>query len=417
MKLIPRLLPTLLSAIAITVAQPRSIAALSAVEVNKVAKSITVLISGQNPGSGVMIKREGNIYTVLTARHVVATPDEYEIVTPNGQRTQLNYKTVRKLPDVDLATFQFKSDSACSVATLGDVRNASEGTVLYVAGFPVTTAAITQSIYTFSEGKLAANATRPLADGYALVYSNNTLPGMSGGPVLNEQGQLIGIHGRADTESTNRKQTANSNIVLKTGFNLGIPINTFLAKTSQIGFNPGIGVSTPRNPVPQQSQADNFYLQAVEKYEKRDIKGALANSDQAIRGLIRSQSERPGFSPFDLVNAPRNKRLDTIMFDIKGAFADFDQAIRLNPNRAETYYNRAQVREQVDDHQGAIDDFSQAIRLNPNFSDAYRQRAFSRQSRDPKGAIADFNQALRINPNDTNARNNRDFLLERQGNK
>jgi hypothetical protein len=54
------------------------------------------------------------------------------------------------------------------------------------------TFAINQSIYNFSDGTITANASKPLRDGYALVYSNNTSEGMSGGAVLNEKGELIG---------------------------------------------------------------------------------------------------------------------------------------------------------------------------------------------------------------------------------
>ncbi|WP_258001396.1 serine protease [Fischerella thermalis] len=62
-----------------------------------------------------------------------------------------------------------------------------EGTTAYVAGFPAPTFAINQPIYIFSDGKITANASKPLRDGYALVYSNNTSEGMSGGAVLNEK--------------------------------------------------------------------------------------------------------------------------------------------------------------------------------------------------------------------------------------
>ena len=72
------------------------------------------------------------------------------------------------------------------------------------AGFPLATTAITASIYNFTEGKVTANANRPLAGGYSLVYSNNTLPGMSGGPVFNDAGETIAIHGKGDVQQTNR---------------------------------------------------------------------------------------------------------------------------------------------------------------------------------------------------------------------
>ena len=41
----------------------------------RIAKAITVRIEGATQGSGVIVKREGNRYTVLTAWHVVSGND------------------------------------------------------------------------------------------------------------------------------------------------------------------------------------------------------------------------------------------------------------------------------------------------------------------------------------------------------
>ena len=75
----------------------------------------------------------------------------------------------------------------------------------FVAGSPGKTAAINEVICNFTAGQITANAECPLQDGYGLVYSNATLPGMSGGAVLDDQEQLIGIHGRSDTASKPQK--------------------------------------------------------------------------------------------------------------------------------------------------------------------------------------------------------------------
>ncbi len=37
---------------------------------------------------------------------------------------------------------------------------------------------------------------RPLEEGYQIGYTNNIETGMSGGPILNQQGYLVGINGR-----------------------------------------------------------------------------------------------------------------------------------------------------------------------------------------------------------------------------
>jgi tetratricopeptide (TPR) repeat protein len=272
-----------------TVAPSRPVlAAMSATQVGNIARQVTVLINGQNPGSGVIIRRSGNTYTVLTARHVVATPDEYDIITPDGQKFRLNYATVKPLPGVDLATLEFTSSANYQVAKLGNSRSAPSGTTVYVAGFPVPTAAINQSIFNFTEGKITANADRPLADGYALVYSNNTLPGMSGGPVLNDAGEVIGVHGKGDTDTTSAKVTANPNVALKTGFNLAIPINTFLTLAVRTGV---VGFTAPATaPISAQPTSGDLELQGMAAaQEARNLFRSKKNDEALARARLATQ--------------------------------------------------------------------------------------------------------------------------------
>ena len=216
-------------------------AQMSPSEVSQVAKQVTVLISGQNPGSGVIIDRKGDTYKVLTAHHVVNTPDEYYVVPNDGKEYQLDYKRVRRLPNTDLAILEFKSPTAYPTATLGNAGSITEGMSTFVTGFPAPSEAINLSIYSFTEGRLIANSSRLLRDGYSLVYSNSTQPGMSGGPVFNSQGHVIGIHGRADAKLQN-------GVYFKQDKNLGIAIDTFrkLAKGfDAVPSNPSSGLVTP----------------------------------------------------------------------------------------------------------------------------------------------------------------------------
>ncbi len=97
--------------VSITFVQMQMAVALSPTEVNKIAKEITVQIQSKKPryGSGVIIKREGSTYTLLTAAHVMETQDNYEIITFDGKRYPLNYSSVKQLSGVDLAIVQFSS--------------------------------------------------------------------------------------------------------------------------------------------------------------------------------------------------------------------------------------------------------------------------------------------------------------------
>ncbi|WP_260446805.1 tetratricopeptide repeat-containing serine protease family protein [Nostoc sp. 2RC] len=392
--------------VTITFVQPQSAMALSSTEVGKIAKGITVLIDNKNSsGTGIIIQKEGNIYTVITAKHVIETKAKYEIVTPDNQRHQLNYDTVKKLPEVDLAIAQFTSPQSYTVAKIGNSNTITEGTTAYVAGFPQATAAISNTIYNFTDGRITANASQPLRDGYALVYNNVTLPGMSGGPVLNDKGELIGIHGRGDEADIETSKINSTVAYVKSGFNLGIPINTFLRLSTQAGID--LGVTPPSISTPKTPKADDFYIQAGDNYDKGDFKGAIANYTTAIK-----------LNP-KYLDAYNNRGLARYnLGDFQGAIDDFNQALKINSKDADAYNNRGLARSALGDKKSAIADYNRAIEINPNYLLAYNNRGIARNSLDDsKNAIADFNQALKINPNYAEAYGGRGISYYQLGDK
>ncbi|NMF66565.1 hypothetical protein DP113_22855 [Brasilonema octagenarum UFV-E1] len=426
-----RLAPAVIG-VSIAVVQTQVAVALSPAEVNKTAKEITVLIQSKKPryGSGVIIKKEGNTYTVLTSYHVVEVADKYEIVTPDGQRHSLNYSSVKPLQtEVDLAVVQFTSSQNYTVAKIGNSDSSTEGTTAYIAGFPAPTFAINQSTYTFSDGRITANASKPLRDGYALVYSNNTSDGMSGGAVLNEKGELVGVHGRADKDEKKSK----------TGFNLGIPINTFLRLSAKVGVD--VGVSAPNTQVATKPIAADFYIQGLNKYSKGDLKAAINDYTEAIRlnpnyayaygdrGLARFDSGDKQGAIDDLNQALRIDRnlapaynargfVRYKLGDKQGSISDFNSALRINPNFALAYVNRGNARDDLGDPQGAIADYNIALRINPNFAVTYYERGVTRyRLGDKQGAIADYTEAIHFNSNYVSAYNNRGHIRYNLGDK
>jgi S1-C subfamily serine protease len=246
---------TAIMGVSIAIVQPAILPtfALEVTQIGEIAKSVTVLVDGQNPGSGVIIGKDKTSYYVLTAKHVVATDDEYGIVTPDKQHYPLNYSQVKKLPNVDLAVVQFTSDRDYPVAQLNNSKSLPPGMPVHIYGFPNPGREIKERIPFFTPGNITA--TSHANDGYGLVYTNFTRAGMSGGPVLNSDGQVVGIHGRAESELDT------SGNAVQTGVNLGIPISVFFDLAPTIGMD-GIleqstanaTVQTPTIPKPQPIQ-------------------------------------------------------------------------------------------------------------------------------------------------------------------
>lgn len=427
-----------LMGVTIALVQPQAATALSPPEVGNIAEKITVLIErtdSKDQGSGVIVKHEGNTYYLLTAFHVVDQADKYIIIAPDGEQYPLNYSTVKKMATgVDLAIMQFNSSKTYTVAKMGNSDQATAGTTAYVAGFPLRSSTVTRSIYRFVNGQITANARQPLDDGYALVYSNITLPGMSGGPVLNESGEVVGIHGKAET--TVKADASDKNFEsIPTGFNVGIPINTYL-RLSPIA----VGVRPPM-PTAAAPKADDFFIQGGNKAKKGDYQGAIAAYNEAIRinpkytaaykdrGLANFQLKDYRAANADLSQAisldPNESRayagrgiVRYVQGDKQGSIEDFNQALRLNPNYAPTYNARGLIRYFEGNKQGSIEDLNQAIRLNPNNASAYNVRGNAHLDlKDYPGALEDFNQATRLNPNNADNYERRGLVRAQLGDK
>jgi len=465
-----RRLPALVAAVLLPVAQPlilgtavttgsllvypAPVHAQTAEAVAKVAKAITVRIEGATQGSGVLVKREGNRYTVLTAWHVVSgqrSGEELDVYTPDGQRHKLEQGSIKRFGEVDMAVLIFSSLNPYEVAPVGDVKSVSMGSPIFVSGFPLPSSAVPTRLMRFMKGDVIANASVSIPNGYQLLYSNPTLPGMSGGAVMNAQGQLVGIHGQGETDS---KMSEQQGIAVKTGTNQAVPIayysqyslgaavvasssqattaDDYLAQAKALlgkkGTEQEIIRLTDQMLTTRQS-ADAYFYRAYAKSDLGDNQGAIADYSQAIaikpqytqaylnRGYIKDAlGDKQGASadysqaiadysldiaihPRDAIAYARRGNAKTGLGDMQGAIADYTKAIVINTEFAPAYGLRGEAKHILGDYQGAIADYSQVISINPRISRAYYLRgAVKSDLGDNQGAINDYSQAIAINP-------------------
>jgi tetratricopeptide (TPR) repeat protein len=359
--------------------------ALSPVEVQRIAKQTTVRIKGCDSGSGVIIRKTGNVYAVLTAAHATRATG-CQVVTGDDNEYAVTEVTPF-IDSVDLATIEFKSNKNYQVAKYIDNSDRVEsGESIYISGFPVTTT-ILEPIFTFVQGKVVGNGNKLQQKGYSIVYDNPTLPGHSGGPVWNERGEIIAIHGQGDVD-TKLKDTDNPDVRIKTGFNLGITINTFIKMATRMGKTEYLASAPVKTVAAKPKPVDDLIASAIARESKGDYRGILADMNQAI--AIDPQKDRLFY-----IRGNAKSELN----DRQGAIEDYTRDIMMNPKRAEAYYNRGNVRYKLGDWQQALADYSSSIDINPQRAAAFYNRANVKYKlRDRQGSIDDYTRAIAVNP-------------------
>jgi tetratricopeptide (TPR) repeat protein len=409
--LIPPCLIGTAAVIAISFYPSASLAAKSPEEIAKMANLVTVQVNASIPGngygSGVIIAKEGNTYTVLTANHVKRDTGENPVVrTHDGKSYPITgFQSLGSLDnrqDPDLAILTFTADSDYQPATLGDAGQVAIGAQIFVFGYPVqggknNPQQAAERNAEFSPGFVTSH--RKNAEyGYSLRYNAVTLGGMSGAPVFDVDGRLVGIHGlgEQDRSAIQTESGEGVSVRIKTGFNSAIPISTFLAKRSQIGevaqnvtVNTTPSTDNPEQRIAHPESARDYFVTAIVQTDRGERLAAIDSLNESINRDPNSPE-----SYYYRGNARHTKG------DEQGAIEDYTQAIKLKPDYSNAYYNRGWVRYTMKEYQAAVDDFSQVLRLDPDNAEVYYNRAAARSKlKDREGTVADFTEAIRVEPN------------------
>jgi tetratricopeptide (TPR) repeat protein len=356
----------------------------TAEQVNDIAAGITVQIAGgKREGSGVLLQQEGDVYTVLTAGHVVAQGTSFKIKTPDGATHQSLPQTIRRAKNkIDLAVVKFRSSRSYDLAKVPSYSYIQSGEIIYVAGFPAATPTIPSGTLNFTVGNIINDQNRD-SEGYSLVYSNFTRWGMSGGPILDQSGELIGIHGKGDQDDRT-----------KTGRNLGIPLKQLIAVAADLGVT--IQTYSTGRPQQQLNSAAAYIQSALVRQEQRDGEGMLEDCNRAIvleprnaqAYFLRAEAK---FKIYDILNSAGLSKASDVE-------SDYSQAIRFNPQYAEAYQQRAFIRSySLNNYPGSLSDLNQYVALRPQAVESYVLRAALKETmNDLPGALADHNKIIAL---------------------
>ncbi len=176
------------------------------------AASISVkILNGDFLGSGFIVLQEGQKYTVITNQHVLRAGDPpYRIQTADGKIYSAKVATnLTSKQNYDLAALEFNSNNNYLTAKIGSSLSLEVGEPIYAAGFPrselekISSPFISKQPqndepngFVLKSGRVAMILNQALEEGYQIGYTNNVQRGMSGGPLLNSRGEVVGINGK-----------------------------------------------------------------------------------------------------------------------------------------------------------------------------------------------------------------------------
>jgi tetratricopeptide (TPR) repeat protein/S1-C subfamily serine protease len=334
--------------------------------VDDIAEQITVRIdnlSDKSNGSGVTVAKQGNTYYVATVKHNFdGVGTDYQIVTPDGETHQLDLATVEKSDTYDWAIFSFQSDKDYQIANIGNYTpGANKEQIVFVSGFPKLNNNQPQRM--ISGGKVKKEDEKDFhtkeqyslqQNGQGLLYTNISYGGMSGGAVLDSDGNLIGIHTGTEADILIDDKGHYDNLNL--GFSLGVPIQDVL---NWIESN--------------NTQLDSQWLTLashvtteVNETDWQNIESQLLTTTQPnneeIAELMNYGNQLWRYEKFDeAVNA-------------------FEEVISLNPNYDKAYY-------------------AMGLAYRSQGSMQSRQGEFQKSNQSYQQAVTALEEATKINPN------------------
>jgi Do/DeqQ family serine protease len=143
-------------------------------------------------GSGVVVARDGDTVYVLTNHHVAGTADEIEVVLYDGRRFEGSVVGSDEL--MDLALLSFETAEEVPIAPLGDSASLQPGDWVFAVGNPlgfestITAGIVSATARAAQTGSSMSGVTDYIQTDAAINRGN------SGGPLVNLDGEVVGIN-------------------------------------------------------------------------------------------------------------------------------------------------------------------------------------------------------------------------------
>jgi serine protease Do len=145
----------------------------------------------QSLGSGVIFDRNGH---VLTNEHVIARADRVRVAIADGR--EFDAELVGADPNNDVAVLRILTDEALPFTPPGDTHDLMVGEPVIAIGNPFGFAnSVTTGVISAVDREVDAGGAGGSSAFHGLLQTDAAInPGNSGGPLLNAEGELIGIN-------------------------------------------------------------------------------------------------------------------------------------------------------------------------------------------------------------------------------
>lgn len=185
-------------------------------EIDRIAASISVkILDKEFLGSGFIVQQNNGKYVVVTNQHVLRAGEApYHIQTPDGKiyLAEVVNDSIKSDYEYDLAILKFNAQTDYPIAKIGSSLYLEVGEPIFAAGFPYTevdsktSSTSSKSVsnsytdektgLTIKTGRIAIILNQALIEGYQIGYTNDVKKGMSGGPLFNSRGEVVGVNGK-----------------------------------------------------------------------------------------------------------------------------------------------------------------------------------------------------------------------------
>ena len=191
-------------------------------------------------GSGVIYKKEGNFAYLVTNTHVISGAKKVDIRLADG--TKVPGEIVGSDTYSDIAVVKIAADKVTTVAEFGDSDQLTVGETAIAIGSPLGSEyanTVTQGIVSSLNRNLSLKSEDGQAISTKAIQTDTAInPGNSGGPLINIQGQVIGI--------TSSKIATNGGTSVE-GLGFAIPSNDAINIINQLEKNgkvtrPALGI-------------------------------------------------------------------------------------------------------------------------------------------------------------------------------